>query len=319
MSMVSRRAFASGLMALPAVAASEGAAARPAAAQAVVPSVARLRIGSVEVMALSDGFIDAPYAQFTGAPAGEIEALLAARLAARPSGVRLGFTVWLVDDGERLVLIDTGGGGAFGPTSGRLTAALAALEVAPEAIDAVAITHMHADHVGGLVAGGVAAFPRAEVIVAAADVAHFTDPVLAAGAPEFLKSSFQAAGRVAELYPKLQRIDGERAITDAIATVDLAGHTPGHTGYRITSGGASLLIVGDALFDPALHPQRSDLGIAFEADPAAAAAMRRRLFPQAAEERALLAATHMPFPGIGRIVRDGGGLRWLAADWEYAT
>jgi metal-dependent hydrolase (beta-lactamase superfamily II) len=67
---------------------------------------------------------------------------------------RLGFTVWLVDDGDRLVLIDTGYASMGGPTTGRLLAALAALGVPPEAVSAVLITHMHADHISGLVADG---------------------------------------------------------------------------------------------------------------------------------------------------------------------
>lgn len=116
-------------------------------------------------------------------------------------------------------------------------------------------------------------------------------------------------------YPRLQRIDGDRALTPFVSTVDLAGHTPGHTGFRVADGGQTLLIVGDALFDPSLHPGRDDLGIVFEPDPAAARAMRARLFPRAAEERAQLAATHMPFPGLGRIERDGGALRWAPADF----
>jgi glyoxylase-like metal-dependent hydrolase (beta-lactamase superfamily II) len=72
---------------------------------------------------------------------------------------RLGFTVWLGDDGEWLVLVDTGYAGLGGPTTGRLSAALAAVGVRWEDVDAVPITHMHADHIGGLVAEGRPAFP----------------------------------------------------------------------------------------------------------------------------------------------------------------
>jgi glyoxylase-like metal-dependent hydrolase (beta-lactamase superfamily II) len=102
-----------------------------------------------------------------------------------------------------------------------------------------------------------------------------------------------------------------------VSTVDLTGHTPGHIGVRVEDEGQSLLLVSDMLFHPSLHPAAADIGFVFEQDPAAARAMRSRFFPRAAEEKALVAATHMPFPGLGRIVADGGQLRWLPAEWAH--
>jgi glyoxylase-like metal-dependent hydrolase (beta-lactamase superfamily II) len=322
MTSVTRRAFTVGSAAMAAIATMPTplAMAKAARQRSMLPTIARRRVGAVEVVAISDGFIEVPFDLFTGAPASEIEAAFAARAGHRPGRRHcLGFTVWLVDDGERLVLIDSGDAGFSGATTGRLPVVLDALGVRPDDIDAVLITHMHVDHIGGLVTDARPAFPNAEVFIHRDDVAHFTDPARAAVAPALVKTSFQVSMDAVAATPRLQRFDGERTLTGSIATVDLRGHTPGHTGYRIADGGETMLIVGDALFDPALHPARTEIGIAFEADPAAAAAMRQRLFPQAAEERALLAATHMPFPGFGVIVQEDGALRWEAADWDLAA
>ena len=113
---------------------------------------------------------------------------------------------------------------------------------------------------------------------------------------------------------ELQAIDGERSIVPGVSIVDLAGHTPGQIGVRIEDGGKGLLMVGNMLFHPSFHPVAPDIGFIFEQGPEAARAMRARFFPRAAEEKALIAATHMPFPGLGRIVSDQGSLRWLAAE-----
>ena len=113
----------------------------------------------------------------------------------------------------------------------------------------------------------------------------------------------------------MQAIDGERQITRGVWTVDLTGHTPGHIGVRVEDNGQSLLMAADMLFHPALHPATTDIGFLFEHDPTAARTMWTRFFPRAVEEKALIAATHMPFPGLGRIVSDGGKLRWVTAEW----
>lgn len=319
MTTLSRRRFAGALATLPAAAALVGPVlARPPAGVATPPSLAQVRVGRFTVTMISDGFIDLPYGVFTGIDDGDLEAGARARFIHRPTGVRSGFTTWLVDDGERLVLVDTGAAGVISPTSGRLVPALASLGVAPDDIEAVVITHMHVDHISGLVAGERRVFSNASVFIDRRDVAHFTDPAARAQAPDILASSFAQAEKVEALYPDLERTDAPRELAPGISTVDLTGHTPGHQGVRIADAGESLLLVGDMLFHPALHPAHADIGIAFEADAAAAQAMRERFFPAAAAEGALIAATHMPFPGVGRIVRDDGTLTWLAADWSYA-
>lgn len=313
---LSRRTALAALAATPALIAAP-AVARPPGPLTVPPAIAQLRVGRVTVSFLSDGVLDAPTAWFTGLPAEELRRMVAARNGGDGSAFRIGFITWLIDDGERLVLVDTGPGANAGPTAGRVVAGLRALGVAPEQVDIVALTHTHFDHVGGLVAGG-RAFPSAEVLAPRADLAHFTDPARRAAVPEAFRGSYDLTAQAVALYPRLQRIDGERAITPFVTSVDLAGHTPGHTGFRIADGGQSLWVIGDAMFSPAFHPAADRVGIVFEEDAAAARAMRTRLFARAAEDGAMLSATHMPFPGLGRIVRDGGTLSWAPADFPQA-
>lgn len=286
---------------------------------APLPVVIRRRVGRFEVSFLLDGYIDFPYALFTGIAPDVLEGAARALHVARPTGIRAGFTQWLIRDGRHTVLVDAGPSGSVSPTSGWLPRTLAALGVRPEQVDAVVATHLHVDHIAGLVAGGRRVFANAEVFADRRDVAHFTDPAAAAAAPELLASSFRAASDLVRLYPRLQRIDGVRTIVPGVTTFDLAGHTPGQIGVRIEDGGESLLLVSDMLFHPGLHPGRPGIGILFEQDPAAAEASRARFFAEAAAEGLLLAATHMPFPGVGRIVRSGEGLAWLPADFDYAA
>src|SRR3712207_270092 len=110
------------------------------------------------------------------------------------------------------------------------------------------------------------------------------------------------------LYPKLQRIDGERQIVRGVSIVDLTGHTPGHIGVRIEDDGQSLIMVSDMLF-PVVHPAATDINFVFEQDREAAKAMRARFFPRETDERALILATHKKGTGLGRIMSEGGTLR----------
>ncbi len=321
MTALSRRALTLGLSAaalatgtVPRATRAAGTASAPPAARAVTP-LAQVSIGRFTVTALSDGYADMPFSYFPGRTAEQVEQAAKAQFTARPSGIRFLFNQYLVEDGERRILIDAGPAGSLGQ-SGRLPQALAALGLRRDQIDAVIVTHMHQDHLGGLVAGGQNNFPNAEVYIDRRDVAHWTDPAKRAAAPDYLETSFRLSAEVVRLCPRLQAIDGERQITRGVSILDLTGHTPGHIGVRIEDAGQSLVMVSDMLF-PVVHPQATDVAFLFEQDRAAAQAMRARFFPRAAEEGALIAATHMPFPGLGRVLSEGGRLRWAPADWAF--
>lgn len=290
-----------------------GKAAQSSTHATALSPAAQFRIGRFTITALTDGYADMPFSYFPGRSAQETEAAAIAVSAAKPNGIRFMFNQYLVDDGERLILIDTGPAGSLGQT-GKLPAALERIGVRPESIGAIIITHAHQDHIGGLVAGGRQNYPQSEIYVDRREVTYWTDPAKRASAPDYVQNSFALSFDMVRLYPKLQAIDGERSISRGVSIIDLAGHTPGHIGVRIEDNGQSLIMASDMLF-PVVHPSATDVFFLFEQDRSAAKAMRDKFYPRAAEEKALIAATHMPFPGLGRIVSDGGKLRWQTAEW----
>ncbi len=319
---LSRRSFARALLAAPVAAGLPAAALAQGAGTGAIPYVpmARLEIGRFTVTVLTDGYFDMPYVNFTGLPEAAVAAAAEASHAARPGGaLRLSFSQYLIEADGRRILVDTGPAGIFGPTTGWLAPTLARLGITPDSIDALILTHAHVDHIGGTVVDGRAAFPQAEVYLDRRDIAYFGDAGRRAQAPEILHSSFDATARLLEAYPNLQRTDGDHQILPGLELVDLTGHTPGHVGVRISDAGESLILVSDMLFHPVVHPQNPAHGFGFEMDPAAAETMRTRFFDQAAGEGSLIAATHMPFPGLGRILDIGGTRRWVPAEWAHGA
>ncbi len=272
-----------------------------------VPGAYRVKVGDLEVTALLDGFIDLGRDLFPGADAAQADALLEAAFLPKQPAIRSPVNAYAVNSGERLVLIDTGAATAMGPGFGLLPNGLQAAGIDPATIDTVLLTHLHPDHVNGLLTPeGVAAFPNAEVLLSEAEAAFWLDESVLGRAPAEVKPYFEMAQRAMKPYADRTRTfaPGGDAVP-GITSVAAPGHTPGHTAYQLDSGGAQLLVWGDIVHAAALQFTHPEWAIAFDTDQAQAIDTRRRLLDGVATDRVAIAGMHLPFPGLGHVARDG--------------
>lgn len=318
-SSLTRRAFVAGTLAGSSLAFIPGTAfAKAPAFGHQVLSAYRHTVGSFEVIALSDGAVDLPVQLFPKADPDETAKILSSTGA--PTD-KLGTAVnaFLVNTGDKLVLIDSGAGQLFGPTLGRFAANLTALGVDPAGVDVIAMTHLHPDHFGGLLtADAKLAFPNAAIFISEADTKLWLDEANAAKAPADNKPFFDQARMMVGPYVAAQKFqpaaDGKEVVA-GVTAIAAPGHTPGHTMYRISSGDQSLLIWGDIVHSAPLQFPHPDWGIAFDTDQELAIATRAKVFDMTSADRLTVAGAHLPFPGIGHVVKSGSGYGYAPLFW----
>jgi glyoxylase-like metal-dependent hydrolase (beta-lactamase superfamily II) len=279
----------------------------------------RRKVGAFEVTAMIDGVLPLGREMFPGAVAAPAEA---DRLLARAFEPRTGavspINAFAVNTGDRLVLIDAGTSNSMGPGFGAVPRNLEAAGMKPEDVDLVLLTHLHPDHAGGLLKpDGAPQFPNAEVAVAEPEHAFWTNDAILAQAPAEARPFFEIARRsIAPYAARLRRFAPGTEVSPGLTTIAAPGHTPGHTLVRIASGSDQLLVIADSVHSAALQFARPDWAIGFDADPAAASASRRRVLDMAAADRLLLAGSHLPFPGLGRVLKDGDAYAYVPEPWR---
>jgi glyoxylase-like metal-dependent hydrolase (beta-lactamase superfamily II) len=286
---------------------------------AQIPGVYHRRIGDIVVTALSDGYLDGTVEVMQNISGTDATRMLTE--AFRP-GRRTSVNCYLVHSAGRLALIETGSGDYLQPTAGKLQQNLKAAGVDPADIEAVILTHMHPDHSAGLTnpKTGEKFFPNAELVVHENEPRHWQDDGAMSRADERDKKLHFAAAReqMAPYHNQMRTFTGEVEVFPGVTSVPLHGHTPGHSGYWIASGNQSLLIWGDIIHVPEVQVPRPEVTMAFDTDPHAAAATRKRTFDMVTADRQLVAGMHVHFPGFAHLVKQGENYQMLPEPWDQA-
>lgn len=271
------------------------------------------KFGAIEAAAVSDGVLHASYDPFRN-----IERAEAVRLVGRPDtgagSLPIQVSAFVVRLGDKRMLVDTGSGNTMGPTLGHLAANLRAGGIAPDTITHVLLTHIHPDHSNGLVGeNDKAIFPNADILVHEIEAQFWLDREPAAGDLEFVTRNRNAARRVFAPYlSRLRRVTDGEALPGISAHLQ-SGHTPGHTGWLISSGKDALLFWGDIVHVGPIQLARPEATLIFDLDQAAAAAARKRVFDWVSTDRIRIAGAHLELPGFGHVVRRGTGYALEAA------
>lgn len=297
-------------------------AAPPAQQRQQVPGYYRLALGTFEVTALYDGFIDLDSKILLGTNPDEVRQLTARMFIAKPEAVQTAVNAFLVHTGDRLVLVDTGAAQLFGPTVGAILRNLKAAGYDAGQVDTVLLTHLHPDHVAGLLLpDGTPAFPNAVVRAAAADAEFWLDEQVAAKAAKEAQPFFKmardsvapyvGAGRFKPFKPEEELMPGVTAVT----AVPSPGHTPGHTSYLFTSNGESLLVWGDIVHSHSVQFTKPEVAIEFDVDSVKAIETRKRLLAEAAAKKLLVGGAHLPFPGVGHVRAEPAGYAWVPVEY----
>ncbi|MEQ1685531.1 MAG: MBL fold metallo-hydrolase [Burkholderiaceae bacterium] len=282
------------------------------------PGYYRVMMGDFEVTALSDGTVALPVDKLlTGTTAAKTQKTLARSFLKAPLDTSV--NAYLINTGTKLVLIDTGAAGLFGPTLGNLITNLKAAGYQPERVDEIYITHMHGDHVGGLMAADKPAFPNATVRADKHDADFWLSQANLDKAPADMKGAFQ--GAMLSLNPyvasgKFKAFDGDTELVPGIKAVATRGHTPGHSIYKVESQGQTLVLWGDLMHVAAVQFAEPGVTIQFDSDSKAAAAQRKRAYAEAAKNGYLVGSAHISFPGLGHLRVQGKGYEWVPVNYN---
>jgi glyoxylase-like metal-dependent hydrolase (beta-lactamase superfamily II) len=288
----------------------------------LVPSRYALQVGDIDVLVISDGVLPITAVTLaTNAESADLAGWLD-DMFLPPDVLEWALNVVVVRSGGRTILIDAGIGVEYPdfPRAGRLALRLEAAGIDPASVTDVVLTHLHMDHVGGLLTDGLRSrlSPDVRIHVASAEAEFWESPDFSRTAmpqpvPDVLRRV--ASQFLDEYRGQLRPFETEFEVAPGVLVSRTGGHTPGHSVVRLASRGDRLTFAGDAVFAPGFDNPEWHNG--FEHDPEEAARVRVRLLRELAATREALVATHLPFPSVCHVAVAGDVFRCVPAVWDY--
>jgi glyoxylase-like metal-dependent hydrolase (beta-lactamase superfamily II) len=290
-----------------------------AQAQQADRSFSKHKVGDIEVTSLIDGGVEPPVAEgwIRNATAEQIKEALRAG-GHSDARIPVPFTAMAAKIGGRLVLFDTGAGGfpVYGPKSGQLSQSMIAAGLDPKDVKTIVITHLHGDHIYGLMDKNTGAqiYPNAEIIVPEAELKWWTQPGV--DAMQLGRTREGLAQRIRETlatWKNLRSVASDAEVIPGVRAVPTPGHSPAHTAYVLSSKDKQLFVTADVSLLPALFARNPEWQVNLDQDPAMAAETRKKIFERAIADKAMITGTHWMLPNIGALAKDGSGYAFVPA------
>ncbi|MCE7029545.1 MBL fold metallo-hydrolase [Jiella avicenniae] len=280
----------------------------------------RFALGEARITTILDGARhgDGPHPTF-GADRSqeEMAALLRANFLPETRYVN-GYTPVLVELDDNLILFDTGFGESGKENGyGKLVERMAAAGYGPEAVTIVVLTHLHPDHVLGLMTGGRPTFPNARYATGAREFEWWTSEEAKNGEKAGMAKTVE--NFVVPLEDRMTFLKDGDGVVSGITALDAPGHTPGHMVFELNSAGQRMMLTADTANHFVASLQKPDWKVGFDMDPDMAIATRKRVFDRIAAERIPFIGYHMPFPAVGYAEKlPEGGYRFVPETYQLA-
>ena len=266
------------------------------------------KVGDIEVFILKDGETEFGVETFSGTNQSEINELLKVN---HRKSIETNFNAFLIKSGGKNILIDAGAGTLFGPVAGNLSKALAEIGVINDDISNIIATHLHPDHIGGMISEtGEQVFKNAALTLTQDEYSFWNKEENFKSNPEDQNLPLSVLAAYSE---NLNLTSGNADLGLGLSAIDLPGHTAGHIGIMISSGNDQMAIVGDIIHAQYLQINNPEIGVVFDQDVDQARQSRKKILDILASEKMIFTGGHLLSPAIGYVEYKGLNYSWVQA------